>query len=188
MTKRAPVSSGPTSLEAFGPDEAARWEEVARQYTAPLRGFFVKRVRNQADVDDLVQAVFVQLMQRARGEPIEHIHQYIFRVAANVLRDQHRRNQARRQDEHESYDEDQHAVRSDISPERVLLGEESVERLAAALEELPVRTRDIFILRGIRLCKYEDIAETLGLSKHTVLKHMSKAMKHLGRVVKEDLK
>lgn len=187
MTERAPESE-PTSLEDFGEDDAARWAEVARQYEAPLRGFFVKRVSNQADVDDLVQGVFVQLMQRARGKPIEHVHQYIFRVAANVLRDQYRRSQARRQDVHESYDENEHAVRSDISPERVLLGEESVERMAAALEELPERTRDIFILRGIRLCKYEDIAETLGLSKHTVLKHMSKAMKHLGRVVKEDLR
>lgn len=186
MTERAPVSD-PVSLEDFGENDAARWAEIARQYDAPLRGFFVKRVRNQADVDDLVQAVFVQLMQRSRGKPIEHVHQYIFRVAANVLRDQHRRSQARRQDVHESYEESQHAVRSDISPERILLGQESVERLAAALEKLPERTRDIFILRGIRLCKYEDIAETLGLSKHTVLKHMSKAMKHLGRSLKEDL-
>jgi RNA polymerase sigma-70 factor (ECF subfamily) len=182
MTERA-SESPPTSLEEFGEDEAARWEKVARQYDAPLRGFFAKRVRNQADVDDLVQAVFVQLMQRGRGQPIEHVHQYIFRVAANVLRDQHRRSQARRQDVHESYDESEHAVRSDLSPERVLLGREAVERMAAALEELPERTRDIFILRGIRLCKYEDIAEMLGLSKHTVLKHMSKAMKHLTRIL-----
>lgn len=185
MTERAPVSS-PTSLEEFGEDEAARWEEVARQYTTPLRGFFIKRVRNQADVDDLVQAVFVQLMQRARGKPIEHVHQYIFRVAANVLRDQHRRGQARRQDVHETYEESQHAVRSDISPERVLLGKESVERMAAALEELPQRTRDVFILRGIRLCKYDDIADILGISKHTVLKHMSKALKHIGSSLKDD--
>lgn len=185
MTERAPESE-PTSLEDFGEDDAARWEEVARQYDAPLRGFFVKRVRNQADVDDLVQAVFVQLMQRGRGKPIEHVHQYIFRVAANVLRDQHRRNQARRRDVHETYEESQHAIRSDISPERVLLGQESVERMAAALEDLPERTRDIFVLRGIRLCKYDDIADMLGLSKHTVLKHMSKAMKHLTRILKED--
>lgn len=183
MTGPASRPSLPTALADFGEDDLSRWDSVARRYRAALSGFFANRVRNPSDVDDLVQEVFVQLIKRARGEPIEQIEQYLFQVAANVLRDHARRKQVRHHDEHCSFDEDLHVFSTDISPERVLLGEESVARVAQALEQLPERTRDVFFLRAMDHCKFSDIARMLGVSKSTVEKEMVKAMMHLDRVL-----
>jgi RNA polymerase sigma-70 factor (ECF subfamily) len=180
MTRRAP--SSPAEREAFadfGDDDAGRWEAIAHHYTAPLCGYFSKRVRNPADVDDLIQEVFVQLLRRSRGKPIERVHQYLFQVAANVLRDQGRRRQARRLDEHESYDEERHEFATEISPERVLLGEDAVARVATALQRLPQRTQDVFFLRAIDRCKFKDIARKLGVSLSTVEKEMADAILYL---------
>jgi RNA polymerase sigma factor (sigma-70 family) len=173
----------PEALADFGEDDLSRWDNVARRYRVALGGFFANRVRNAADVDDLVQEVFVQLIRRGRGEPIEHIEQYLFQVAANVLRDHGRRRLVRHQDEHYSFDEDIHIFATEISPERVLLGEESLARFENALEQLPERTRDIFLLRSMERCKFADIARMLGVSKSTVEKEMVKAMMHLDRVL-----
>lgn len=183
MTGPTSHPEGPAALADFGEDDRSRWEHVARRYRAPLSGFFANRVRNPADVDDLVQEVFVQLIKRTRGEPIEHIEQYLFQTAANVLKDQGRRKQARHQDAHDSFDEDLHVLAMELSPERVVLGEESVERVARALQELPERTRDIFFLRAMDHCKFADIARMLGVSKSTVEKEMVKAMSHLDHVM-----
>ncbi len=183
MTGPTSPPGTPVALADFGEDDLSRWAHVARRYRAPLSGFFANRVRNPSDVDDLVQEVFVQLIKRARGEPIEHIEQYLFQTAANVLKDQGRRKQARHQDAHDSFDEELHALSTEISPERVLIGEESVARVAQALDQLPERTRDIFFLRALDHCKFADIARMLGVSKSTVEKEMVKAMLHLDRVM-----
>lgn len=179
MTGTTWQPKAPVALADLGEDDLSRWAHVAQRYRSALSGFFANRVRNPSDVDDLVQEVFVQLIKRTRGEPIEHIEQYLFQTAANVLKDQGRRRQARQQDAHDSYDEDLHMLATELSPERVLLGEESMAHVARALQQLPERTRDVFFLRAMDRCKFADIARMLGVSKSTVEKEMVKAMTHL---------
>lgn len=184
MKREPPYTGKPASLSEFGAREAEQWENVARRYTSILRGFFSKRVYEQDDVEDLVQDVFLRLIQRASGQPIEKVEQYIFQTAANVLRDRGRRRAARHQEAHESYDEDIHEPpHTELSPERVLLGRESVDRVAAALKDLPARTRDIFILRALEQHKYCEIARMLQISTRATEKHMAKALAHLSRVL-----
>lgn len=178
-----PSSTRPGAFADYGEDDASRWEAIAYHYTMPLRGYFFKRVREPADVDDLVQEVFVQLLRRSSGEPIERVQQYLFQVAANVLRDHLRRRQTRHLDEHEPYDEEQHDFSTDISPERVLLGEDAIERVATALQRLPQRTQDVFFLRAVDRCKHKDIARRLGVSLSTVEKEMADAIAYLHEVL-----
>ncbi len=178
--------TGQVSLADFGQDDATRWENVMRRFGPPLRGYFANRVRNPADIDDLVQEVFVQLLQRTKGAPIEHVQQYLFQVASNVLCDQSRRKKARHHDQHEAYDEAVHAVATEISMERIVIGEEDVDRVARLLQQLPQRTRDVFFLRGMRQRKHDEIASLLGISKRAVQKHMANALKHLGRTLDAD--
>lgn len=184
MTRKSPRTRDPASLSDFGARQAEQWENVARRYTGVLRGFFAKRVYEQDDVEDLVQDVFLRLMQRTGGQPIEKIEQYIFQTAANVLRDRGRRRAARRQESHESYDETVHeAPDSEFPPERVLMGREAVAQAMAALEDLPERTRDIFVLRALEQHKYCEIARMLKISTRATEKHMAKALAHLSRVL-----
>lgn len=167
----------------FGDDTRSRWANVVRRFEGPLRGFFANRVRNPADIDDLVQAVFLQLFQRAKGESIEHVQQYLFQAAANVLRDQGRRARVRHLDEHQSYDEAAHAIGTEITMERILIGQESVALVMAAIKELPERTREVFVLRGLGRRPHDEVALMLGISRRVVHKHMARAFKHLGRVL-----
>lgn len=176
--------STPADLEDV---DTTEWEQVARRLTAPLRGFFTRRVRNPADVDDMVQEVFVQLMQRARNQPegaqIERLEQYTFQAAANLLRDQHRRDQVRHRDAHDSYDADIHDLATHITPERIAIGDEGIARVTAVLEGLPERTRDVFMLRWTEKASFEQIARMLGISSRAAQRHMAVALKHLGEVL-----
>lgn len=173
----------PASLADFGEDSASQWENVSLRYRAPLRGFFSKRVKDPAEVEDLTQEVFLHLVRRAHGGPIEHVKQYVFQIAANALRDWGRRRQARDQDAHESFDEEIHQPATEISPERVLLGEEAVKLAVSVLRALPQRTRDVFVLRAMEKRKYLEIAALLGISVRAAEKHMAKALAQLGRAM-----
>jgi len=65
----------------------ARLERLARRYYAPLVSFFRKRTRNPAEVEDLVQQVFVRLAQYPEMNQIRNADGFIFQTAANALKD-----------------------------------------------------------------------------------------------------
>ena len=70
------------------------WDEVL----ASLRAFISRRVRNAADVDDLVQRVLLQLV-RGLGSlrDTERLHAWIYRTARNVIVDHYRSQATRRE-------------------------------------------------------------------------------------------
>lgn len=187
MAGHAPITSdGNIPAERAG-DAENRWEWLARRYEEALQSFFGNRVDNPADVSDLVQKVFVRVIQRGDGGSIEHVRGYIFQVAHSVLNDEYRRAGVRHRDAHESYDEDAHGLHCEISPERVLLGEEAVMRIAAAVKRLPETTRDVYILRVHRECEYAEIARELEMSVRSAQRHMARALKYLEEVLEKDL-
>lgn len=90
--KTAPVSISSAPEEGAG---RTRLDALARRYYAPLASFFRKRTRNTAEVQDLVQQVFLRLAQyRALGD-IHNPDGYIFQTAANTLKDHFRQTAVR---------------------------------------------------------------------------------------------
>ena len=70
------------------------WEELHGN----LRAFIGRRVRNQADVDDLVQRVFLQMVKGlASLRDAERLHAWVYRTARNVIVDYYRSSGARRE-------------------------------------------------------------------------------------------
>lgn len=186
MAKQAPVSSDRQAFADFGDDDASRWELIARLYSGPLKRFFVNRIGNPDDAEDLVQKVFVRFIQRTRGKPIEHVQRYLFQVATSVLHDERRHARVHREAAHDPIEESEHLLRDEVTPERVLLGEESVARVVAAVRELPKRTREVYVMRAMRHRKFADIAARIGISKRAAQGHMARALMHLGRVLNDE--
>lgn len=187
MAEHASIPSQRLALAEGGADAGDRWEWMTWRYSKALHRFFANRVHNPADVSDLVQKVFVRVIQRNDGEPIENVQGYLFQVAASVLNDEYRRARVRHQDDHESYDEYAHDLHSEISPERILLGEEAVMRIAAAVKQLPETTRDVYILRVHREFEYAEIARQLEISERGAQRHMARALKYLEEVLESDM-
>jgi RNA polymerase sigma-70 factor (ECF subfamily) len=159
-------------------DDRRALHDVAARYREVLRRYFERRRLTGADADDAVQEVFAKLAQRANIVEIERIEAYIFEIAANVVTDHFRRSVSRRASAHDEYDDSLHAG-EDFSPERLHLGKEALLRLMQALDELPERTRNIFILARLEHLTYPQISKRLGVSVSAVEKHMVKAIAHV---------
>ena len=70
------------------------WEELHGN----LRAFISRRVRNQADVDDLVQRVLLQIVKGlASLRDAERLHAWVYRTARNVIVDYYRSSVGRRE-------------------------------------------------------------------------------------------
>ena len=153
-------------------------DDLANRFRSPLKRFFERRLKDRPDSDDLVQEVFVRLTRQGQLDSIEHLDAYVFQIAANVLRDHARRWSVRFEESHAG-ELDDAQIEGGFSPERVLLGKESVERLIAGLFELPEKTRVIFSLYHFDSVSQVEIARRLGMSISTVEKHMGRANAHL---------
>jgi RNA polymerase sigma-70 factor (ECF subfamily) len=146
-------------------------------HAAALRRYFRKRVP-AAEVDDLVQEVFLNLQARQTQDPIENVGGYLFAVAGHVLI--RYRTQARKCDEQmQSIGEESLYVSTDPSPERVLASRQELRRLVTALECLPPRTRDVFVLHRFEEMTYPAIARHLDITVSAVEKQIMNALRLL---------
>ena len=70
------------------------WQELHGN----LRAFIGRRVQNQADVDDLVQRVLLQIVTGLGSlRQVERLHAWVYRVARNVIADYYRSPVVRRE-------------------------------------------------------------------------------------------
>lgn len=153
-------------------------DELFFTYEKPLRRFFIRRLGPHAEIDDLVQEVFYRIFALGKQDQLENPQAYIFQVAANLIRDRARRTLTKHELSRHLATENETRV-EEISPERVLQGKQAVAVLRNALEELPQRTRAVFVLHRFEGFKYREIAKRLGISPSSVEKHMMAAIKHV---------
>jgi RNA polymerase sigma factor (sigma-70 family) len=169
-------------------DEA---EQLVARFRRPLLSYFRRRVREREDAEDLTQEVFFRILRRDEAIPVENPEIYIFRIAANLLRDRARWAVRRQASDHTSLEDlvDQSAeartveaaLLEDRGPERVILGRESLVEVLRALDELGPRIRDIFILARLEKMKHRDIAAVYGLTVSSVEKYVARCEVHLAR-------
>jgi RNA polymerase sigma-70 factor (ECF subfamily) len=154
-----------------------------------LLRFLTARLGDPAAADDVYQELFVRLRAGALPQDLTNPKGYLFRMAynlANELSRARRRQEAR--DIHWT-DATTQKVGTDTISDTAAADEAlaSKERLAAvmrALEGLPPKTREVFVMCRVRGLSHRDIAEVMGISTKTVEKHMTAALKHLTLILR----
>lgn len=136
--------------------------------------FFLRRIHNVTEAEDLTQEVLLRISERAATIDASRPDAYVFQIAANMLRDRARRRKVRG-----AYFAEASAIRSnwvdELDPDRVMQGRQSLAAVVEALRALPERTRTIFVLFRLERMKQREIAEMLGVSLRTVEQHVIRA-------------
>ena len=171
--------------------------QVINDYSKRLLGFIRKRVRNEADAEDILQDVFYQLA--GNTEPIEQVTSWLFTVARNKITDRYRKQQlpliddlqpANGSSEEESFDWKDLVPAQDDSPETAYLRNLFWEELQLALDELPAEQRDAFIQNELEGIAFKDISSATGVSVATLISRKRYAVLFLRdrlQVLKEEL-
>jgi len=155
----------------------AKLKELSERGRVPLRRYFERRIRGNADAEDLVQEVFFRLARCGNSETIENLEGYTCRIAANLVRDYARRRTIHKDDIY--IDKEGLAMEAGFSPERIVLGREAVRQVFELLDELPEKTRKIFVLYHIEVVPQVRIARMMDMPLSTIEKHMCRATTYL---------
>jgi len=157
-------------------------------YGPRLYGFFYRATRDTHDAEDLLGELTLRLVgqlkryrHRGRFEP------WLFRMAANMVRDRARRKRIRgAQLSLTSGDEDGEPLAERLagpggSAEAKVLKDEASALLNEALGRLDPHTRTVILLRHFGQMSFKEIAETTGSPLGTVLARAHRGLGELRR-------
>jgi RNA polymerase sigma factor (sigma-70 family) len=165
-----PVSEEPPSVEAS-----------YRQYRAELIVFFLRRTRERANVEDLVQQVYERLLKYRPRAPVTDPKGYLFQTARHVLISA---NHAARQhqERYVACDANDLATRAEgisgLWVEEEGGAELAFEEFERVLNELPVNCRAALLRQRRDGWSYQQIAQELDVSVNTVKDYIVKALQH----------
>ena len=159
-------------------------DELSARFSRPLLRFFLRRVKDRAQAEDLTQEVLFRVIRAAQTVTTESADRYVFKVAINLLRDGKRRSLRAGMVAfvpiEEAFDGRlESPLVEALCPERVLAGKDALAEALRVLGELTDLTRNIFISFRVDNMKQKDIAALYGITQSTVEKHVVKAVVHL---------
>lgn len=160
------------------PDDRAVASAMSQRFRPALIAFFLRRIRNHSEAEDLTQEVLLRVAQRGSAIDASRPDAYVFQIAANLLRDRGRRHKVRANYQ-AGFGATEATWVEERDPDRVLQAKQSLSTVVAALRQLPERTRTIFILFRLENMKQREIADMLGISVRTVEQHVVRASTHL---------
>ena len=161
--------------------------EVIAEQRSRLRSFIRRRVPNEADVEEIVQEVFYELVVAHRLLlPIDTVTGWLFRVARNRITDLFRKKRpenfsdAAMEDEEGGYSRIEDLLPSpDAGPEALYLRSLLLEELESALDELPAEQREVFIAHELEGRSFKELAAESGVNVNTLLSRKRYAVLHL---------
>lgn len=163
-----------------GSAEELTVEALYLRHHLALRRFLTRMCRCEETAADVAQDVYLRLLRYAPRRVVDNPKAYLFQVAANAARDRLARESAReRLVDGGPPAETVPCPRPDA--EAVTLARERLAILADAVDDLPPRCREVFLLSRFDGLSNGRIAERLGISRNMVEKHIIKALLHCRR-------
>jgi RNA polymerase sigma factor (sigma-70 family) len=162
-------------------------DEIAREGPR-LRNFVRRRVADSADAEDILQEVFVELVESYRlPQQVEQVGAWLFRVARNRITDFFRK---KRPDAlagvsgNDAPEGDDTAIEDllpsdEAGPEAAYARDVLLEELDAALNELPPEQREVFVAHELEGLSFKELAARTGVSMNTLLSRKRYAVLHL---------
>jgi RNA polymerase sigma-70 factor (ECF subfamily) len=131
--------------------------------------------RNQADIDDLLQEVYMRLIAGAQKEIPAQTKAFVFSTARNLLIDRVRREQVVPIEAVADLDALGVAI-DEPGPDRNVMARDELRRVQAALDRLPPRAREALLLRRVDGSSRAEIAQRMGIGEGTVKEYLSESV------------
>lgn len=145
-----------------------------------LLRYLRRRVRTESDARDIAQEAYLRFIRLAKPDVIENPEAYLFRIASNLVWE----HQLRRKNEGRSAAISEPAA-EDSTPLDLAVSAQAAQRVRAALEELAPAPRAALVLHLRDGLTCAAIGAQMGVSVSMVKKHLSGAIAHCRRRLRD---
>ena len=169
---------------------------LIKEFGPKLYRYFLRTSGSGSDAEDLLQDLFVKLFVKIKKDYRHEgkFEPWLFRVAANLVRDFHRSRQRSikivtpRQHESDRGGMPDEIDSQEFQPHQQAEQNEQLDRLQEALMTLPALDREIIMLRHYGGLSFSEIAEYFDIPMGTALAKVHRGLKKLQRMLTKNEK
>ena len=160
--------------------EKNTFKKIYSEWNAPLQRFMQSKGLDVSKSADIVQEAFIRLWNNCSKVPLDKTKSFLFTAANHLFIDEYRKEKTqlkiKQAPQKESTLEDgQYQMET----------KEFQTYLEEAINSMTDASKEVFVMHRFNEMSYQEIADTLQLSKKSVEKRMTKALKHLALKIKE---
>jgi len=169
-------------LNDIAKGDKSAFDSLFKSCYKPLCYFVFKMVHDQPLSQEIVQELFINLWENPPRTNIEvSVSSYLYRSAYNRALNVIDKIKTRAKHEQNFAEESANSVEDQLADNTQIMS-----KVNAAIEELPEKCKEIFILCKQQECTYSQVAQILQISERTVENQMGIAMKKLREKLSSD--
>lgn len=159
--------------------------QTVNSYSKQLLGFIKGKVKSEEDAEDILQEVWYQLSNLTELETIESMSGWLYRVARNKITDLFRKKKSDSIEDFTFQSEDGEINFKDLllaetkTPEDEFFKKIFWEELMDALDDLPEKQREAFVLNEVEGMSLQAIADLKNENIKTIISRKGYATKFL---------
>ena len=151
------------------------WPSLFQTHKPALERHLARQLDSREDIAELLHELYLKVSTLHTKQPIENPKSYLYRIATNLAIDLQRQKRSRA-NQLDSYQYQMASQMETRTPERIATGRERLRLLEQAIETLPPKCKEVFMLRKLHHLSNPEIADRLGISRNMVEKHLRKAL------------
>jgi|GEM_PF-181049 len=182
-----PAQGQPFRVDMSDRDDRIAWFKATILPHEPVLRRHLRRIGvngMEIEIDDIVAEALARAYEIEDCSRIDRGRSYLFSIARNLVLDAARRRKIVAFDTFADVDA-LNLVDEQASVEATVTAREELRRLQKAVDRLPPRPREVFLLRRIEDLTVEQVAVRLSISVSTVEKHFTRAMVQLTEAMAE---
>lgn len=172
----------------FQEGDVYAFEQIVQRYKDPLINFVYHFLGSRIDAEDVVQETFLRVYKNKHlYRRIAKFSTWIYTIAGNLAKTELRRRKRRKVfslTQMGFEDKDYEVPDESTSPEGVVDGDMKNHAIRQEIEELPVKFREVIVLRDIEDFSYEEISDILKIPIGTVKSRVNRGRLRLQKRLK----
>ena len=164
-------------------------EELFQSHGPSLIRFLSRKMRSPQDAEDIAQNAFIRIQRIASTGKLDNLKAYLYQTASNLAIDQLRREKLHNNyvnqetNKHLAYGDLSPIVADHCTPDRKLAAQRQLKEIHKALDTLPIKCRQAFLLHRNKGLSYSQIALEMGVSVSSVEKYILQSLKTCRKVM-----
>lgn len=183
MKEHAPASDEPLAAPDAPARRASLIERLYVEHNTSLLRFLASKLGSHQEAREIAQEAYVRLLSLDTPGAISYLRAFLYKTASNLATDRLRsRSRRSRLDEWNAARE---TLDLPPAPDTQLATSQEMERLGAALQELPPKCRRAFLLHKFHGLTMVEVAEHMHVTDRMVRLYVSRALLHCRRALME---
>ena len=187
-TKKPRTPTDEELIARFQEGDAYAFDQIVHRYKDPLTNFVYHFLGDRIDAEDVIQETFIRLYKKKHlYRNVAKFSTWIYTIAGNLAKTELRRRRRRRilSLSQIGFDDKDYEIPGDMqTPEQIVDGDMKETIIKKEIDALPVKFKEVVILRDIQEFSYEEISQMLNIPIGTVKSRVNRGRLRLQKRLK----